>query len=49
MQPLYLVKVESGANNNKFYKMIPNGDSFTVEYGRIGNAGFQTDTYPISR
>lgn len=49
MQSKYLVKVESGSNNNKFYRMIPEGVSFRVEYGRIGNSGFQTDTYDISR
>lgn len=36
LKPLYLVKVEPGANNNKYYRMIPNGDYFTVQYGRIG-------------
>lgn len=49
MQPKYLVKVEPGANNNKFYRMIPCGDRFRVEYGRIGNPGFQTDNYPIGK
>lgn len=49
MQSKYLVKVESGTNNNKFYRMIPEGNSFRVEYGRIGNSGFQTDTYDIGR
>lgn len=36
-QPLYLVMVTSDANHNKFYRMIPNGDTFTVQYGRVGN------------
>lgn len=44
---LYLVKVEPNANNNKFYRMIPTGDSFKVEYGRIGNPSFQTTQYSI--
>ena len=46
--PVYLVMVTAG-NNNKFYKMIPNGDSFNVEFGRIGNGGFQTATYSLSQ
>ena len=49
INPLYLVKVEPGANNNKMYRMIPNGDYFEVQYGRIGNTGYQTKTYPISK
>lgn len=46
---LYLVKVEPNANNNKFYRMIPSGDYFTVQYGRIGNDGFQTAQYSKSQ
>lgn len=34
--PKYLVMVTSGNNNNKYYKMIPHGDSWIAEYGRIG-------------
>jgi len=45
---VYLVMVTAN-NNNKFYRMIPNGTSFTVEFGRIGNGGFQTATYPINQ
>jgi poly [ADP-ribose] polymerase len=41
--------ITADANNNKFYRMIPQGDSFTVEYGRIGMNNFQTMTYPISQ
>lgn len=33
-------------NHNKYYRMIPNGDIFTVEFGRVG-AGCQTASYPI--
>lgn len=44
----YLVMVTT-ANNNKFYKMIPHGDTFTAEYGRLGNSSFQTKEYPISK
>lgn len=47
MQPVYLIKVEPNANNNKYYRMIPNGDTFVVEYGRVG-ANSQTISYPIS-
>lgn len=46
---LYLVKVEPNANNNKFYRMIPLGDSFKVEYGRIGVGGYQTVQYSKSQ
>ncbi len=46
---LYLVKVEPNANNNKFYRMIPLGDSFKVEYGRIGVGGYQTTQYSMSQ
>lgn len=49
ISPLYLVKVEAGANNNKYYRMIPNGSVFDVQYGRIGTTGFQTASYSISR
>ena len=45
----YLVKVDPDANNSKYYKMIPNGESFKVEYGRLGNASFQTAEYSISQ
>lgn len=49
LSPLYLIKVEPGANNNKYYRMIPNGNVFDVQFGRIGNTGYQTASYPISR
>lgn len=45
----YLVKVDPKANNSKYYKMIPNGDSFNVEYGRLGNERSQKSSYPISQ
>lgn len=48
MKEVYLIKVDPGANNNKYYRMIPNGDTFRVEYGRVG-AGCQTAVYPISQ
>lgn len=47
--PLYLVKVEAGANNNKYYRMLPRENNFLVEYGRIGVDGFQTCTYSLSQ
>lgn len=43
----YLVCVSPDGNHNKYYKMIPKGDSFDVEFGRVG-AGSQTSSYPIS-
>lgn len=46
---LYLIKVEPNANNNKYYRMIPNGDSFDVQYGRVGTSGYQTAFYPMGR
>jgi len=49
VNPLYLVKVEPGANNNKYYRMIPNGSIFDVQYGRIGTSGYQTASYPMGR
>ena len=50
MNSVYLVKVDPTANNNKYYKMIPdeNGNTFTVQYGRVGNPGYQTETYSMS-
>jgi len=49
LNSLYLVKVEADANNNKYYRMIPNENVFDVQYGRIGVTGFQTAQYPISQ
>jgi poly [ADP-ribose] polymerase len=46
-QPLYLVMVTSDENHNKFYRMIPEGDNFSVQYGRVGNSYVATDSYPI--
>lgn len=43
----YLVMV-TAQNNNKYYRMIPNGDTFDVEYGRIG-ATCQKTSYPMSQ
>lgn len=45
----YLICTKADANNYKYYEMIPNGDSFTVKYGRVGQPGYQTRTYSISQ
>ena len=37
IRPRYLVMVTASANNNKYYKQIPHGDSWTAEYGRVGS------------
>ena len=47
IKPIYLVMVTSD-NHNKYYKMIPNGSFFNVEYGRVG-ASEQKRSYPISQ
>lgn len=47
VKPRYLVMVTS-ANNNKYYKQIPHGDTWTAEYGRVG-ASPQTAEYPMSK
>lgn len=44
----YLVKIEPGANNNKWYKVEPHGDSWTASWGRVGNEG-QSKEYPRSQ
>lgn len=43
----YLIKVESGRNANKYYRMIPKGSSFDAEYGRVGSS-CQVRSYPMS-
>lgn len=45
-QPKYLILVSGDVNSNKFYKMIPAGDTLQIEYGRVGKAPRRT-TYPI--
>lgn len=47
MEYKYLLMVTEN-NNNKYYEMIPNGDSFTVKYGRVG-ASAQVASYPASQ
>ena len=45
--PVYLVMITAN-NNNKYYRMIPHGDTFEVEYGRVGGS-CQRATYPIQQ
>lgn len=46
IKPRYLVMVTAN-NNNKYYKQIPHGDTWTAEYGRVGAAP-QKAEYPMS-
>jgi len=47
--PIYLVFVGAEANNNKFYRMLPQGDgTFIAEWGRIGNPKFQSTSFSMS-
>lgn len=39
-----LVKVEIGANNNRYYELTLDGDNVTARWGRVGNSG-QTKIY----
>lgn len=43
--PTYLVMVTAD-NHNKYYRMIPDGDCFDVEFGRVG-ASCQKARYPM--
>lgn len=45
--PVYLVMVTTN-NNNKYYRMIPHGDTFEAEYGRVG-ASCQHASYSMSQ
>ena len=48
-KPKYLMMVTADANNNKYYRMVPNGDgTWTAEYGRVG-ANPQKATYPLAQ
>lgn len=47
IKPRYLIMVTASANNNKYYNQIPNGDSWTAEYNRVGRPP-QRRTYPMS-
>jgi poly [ADP-ribose] polymerase len=48
IKPRYLVMVTASANNNKYYKQIPHGDTWTAEYGRVGSSA-QRREYPMSQ
>ena len=48
IKPRYLVMVTASANNNKYYKQIPHGDTWTAEYGRVGSSP-QRREYPMSQ
>lgn len=48
IKPRYLVMVTASANNNKYYKQVPHGDSWTTEYGRVGSSP-QRREYPMSQ
>lgn len=48
IKPRYLVMVTASANNNKYYKQIPHGDTWTAEYGRVGSSA-QKREYPMSQ
>lgn len=43
----YLIKVEPGANNNKFYKMTEDDDTIAIQYGRVGCENPRTTRYSI--
>lgn len=47
IKPRYLVMVTAD-NHNKFYRMIPHGDMWTAEYGRVG-VGSQSCQYSMSQ
>lgn len=48
IKPRYLVMVTASANNNKYYKQIPHGNTWTAEYGRVGSSP-QRREYPMSQ
>lgn len=47
IRPTYLVMI-TAENNNKYYNCFPNGDTFTVKYGRVGGHE-STTSYSISK
>lgn len=50
-KPVYLIFVDAdnnGVDSNKYYSLVPNGDTFTAKYGRVG-ATPQTKVYPMSK
>jgi len=49
LKKIYLIKVEPDANNNKYYRMIEQGDgTFKAEYGRVGGH-MSVEIYPMSK
>ncbi|MBR2676827.1 MAG: WGR domain-containing protein [Solobacterium sp.] len=48
-KPIYLIMVSADNNNNKYYRMTPdgNGQTWTAEFGRVG-ANCQKKNYPLS-
>ena len=42
-----LIKVDGGENNNKYYEMHPQGDTFLAKWGRVEGGKGETQTYPI--
>lgn len=47
IRPTYLIMVTEN-NNNKKYELFPQGDTFKVEYGRVGGH-ISTTSYPMSK
>lgn len=47
IEPIFLIFVDSADNHNKFYNMYPQGNSFTVKYGRVGGKE-NVCNYPMS-
>jgi len=45
MRTVKLIKVEPGANNNKYYDMVDDGTTIHCKFGRVG-ASEQTASYP---
>jgi poly [ADP-ribose] polymerase 2/3/4 len=45
---LIFVDIKNGVQSNKYYNMIPNGDGFTVEYGRV-DVTRSVASYPMSK
>lgn len=51
VKPVYLVLINennNGTDSNKYYNCFPNGNTFTVKYGRIGGSE-STKVYPMSK
>ena len=46
-KPRYLVMVTASANNNKYYKQIPNADGRLITVGQNGKSGKYVATYDL--